>query len=73
MMNLLLNVICLILFMFIFDTGHYDKCVAKLREKNKDDMATVMAAIFAHSQVAQRNQVIISLVVCNYEYISYQN
>ncbi|XP_018332454.1 acetyl-CoA carboxylase isoform X2 [Agrilus planipennis] len=38
-----------------FQQGSYDKCVATLREKNKDDMAVVLATIFSHSQVAKKN------------------
>jgi len=36
---------------FIVSLGHYDKCVSVLREKQKDDMATVAASIFSHYQV----------------------
>lgn len=33
-------------------SGHYDKCVTAIREKHKDDMASVTATIFSHSQVS---------------------
>ncbi|XP_013400503.1 acetyl-CoA carboxylase isoform X2 [Lingula anatina] len=45
-----------------FQHGHYDKCVAQLREKHKDDMATVMATIFSHSQVQKKNLLVIMLI-----------
>ncbi|GFW27568.1 acetyl-CoA carboxylase 1 [Trichonephila clavipes] len=46
-----------------FQNGQYDKCVALLREKHKDDMATVVAKIFSHLQVIKKNQLIIKLIV----------
>lgn len=46
--------------------GHYDKCVALLREKHKDDMATVVGKIFSHLQVSKKNQLIIKLIVSFY-------
>ena len=46
-----------------FQEGHYDSCVAKLREQYKDDMSKVTAVIFARSQVAKRNLLINDLVV----------
>ncbi|XP_055343612.1 acetyl-CoA carboxylase-like [Paramacrobiotus metropolitanus] len=46
----------------MFQLGHYDKCVSKLMEKYRNDMAEVVAAIFSHSQVAKKNQLIISLI-----------
>lgn len=45
-----------------FQYGHYDKCVAALREKHKDDMATVVNTIFSHSQVAKKNMLIVELI-----------
>lgn len=42
--------------------GHYDKCVALIREKNKD-MAAVTESIFSHSQVQKKNQLVIALIV----------
>ncbi|XP_055926217.1 acetyl-CoA carboxylase-like isoform X1 [Argiope bruennichi] len=52
-----------------FQNGHYDKCVALLREKHKDDMATVVAKIFSHLQVSKKNQLIIKLIdhLCGHE------
>ena len=46
-----------------FVLGHYDKCVAALREKFKDDMSTVTGTIFSHSQVQKKNALIIMLIV----------
>ena len=43
--------------------GSYDKCVAGLRSKHKDDMAAVTEAIFSHSQVSKKNQLVITLIV----------
>lgn len=45
-----------------FQHGHYDKCVAAIREKHKDDMASVVATIFSHSQVAKKNLLVTLLV-----------
>lgn len=45
-----------------FQYGHYDKCVASLREANKDDMATVVATIFSHSQVSKKNLLVTLLI-----------
>ncbi|GFR07112.1 acetyl-CoA carboxylase [Trichonephila clavata] len=52
-----------------FQNGHYDKCVALLREKHKDDMATVVAKIFSHLHVIKKNQLIIKLIdhLCGHE------
>lgn len=52
-----------------FQNGHYDKCVALLREKHKDDMATVVSKIFSHLQVSKKNQLIIKLIghLCGHE------
>ncbi|XP_078582269.1 acetyl-CoA carboxylase-like [Branchiostoma floridae x Branchiostoma japonicum] len=45
-----------------FQHGSYDKCVALLREKNKDNMEEVLANIFTHSQVSKMNQLVIMLI-----------
>lgn len=45
-----------------FQYGHYDKCVAALREKHKDDMETVVGTIFSHSQVAKKNLLVTLLI-----------
>ncbi|XP_048240447.1 acetyl-CoA carboxylase-like isoform X4 [Haliotis rufescens] len=45
-----------------FQQGHYDKCVYQLREKNKDDMATVVGTIFSHLAVQQKNNLVIMLI-----------
>lgn len=45
-----------------FQYGHYDKCVAALREKHKDDMATVVSTIFSHSQVTKKNLLVTLLI-----------
>uniref|UniRef100_T1JBH2 Uncharacterized protein n=1 Tax=Strigamia maritima TaxID=126957 RepID=T1JBH2_STRMM len=52
-----------------FQQGHYDKCVSLLRETYKDDMATVVANIFSHSQVAKKNAIVIHLIdhLCGHE------
>ncbi|XP_071044333.1 acetyl-CoA carboxylase isoform X1 [Parasteatoda tepidariorum] len=52
-----------------FQHGHYDKCVALLREKHKEDMATVVGKIFSHLQVNKKNQLIIKLIdhLCGHE------
>ncbi|XP_035212091.1 acetyl-CoA carboxylase-like isoform X1 [Stegodyphus dumicola] len=52
-----------------FQNGHYDKCVALLREKHKDEMATVVGKIFSHLQVSKKNQLIIKLIdhLCGHE------
>ena len=41
-----------------FQSGHYDKCVSKLREKYKDDMAELLNHIFSHSQVLAKNKLV---------------
>jgi acetyl-CoA carboxylase/biotin carboxylase 1 len=51
-----------VLIIFLFQTGHYDKCVSALREKHKDDMAAVTATIFSHSQVAKKNVLVTMLI-----------
>jgi acetyl-CoA carboxylase / biotin carboxylase 1 len=45
-----------------FQHGHYDKCVAHIRESNKDDMLTVVNTIFSHSQVAKKNLLVTLLI-----------
>lgn len=45
-----------------FQYGHYDKCVAALREKHKDDMAAVVSTIFSHSQVSKKNLLVTLLI-----------
>jgi acetyl-CoA carboxylase/biotin carboxylase 1 len=45
-----------------FQQGSYDKCVALLREKHKDDMQVVLATIFSHSQVSKKNLLITMLI-----------
>lgn len=45
-----------------FQQGHYDKCVAQIRESNKDDMLTVVNTIFSHSQVAKKNLLVTLLI-----------
>lgn len=45
-----------------FQYGHYDKCVAALREKHKDDMATVVSTIFSHGQVSKKNLLVTLLI-----------
>lgn len=45
-----------------FQHGHYDKCVASLREKHKDNMLQVVNTIFSHSQVAKKNLVVTLLI-----------
>ncbi|XP_077530099.1 acetyl-CoA carboxylase isoform X3 [Haemaphysalis longicornis] len=52
-----------------FQQGHYDKCVALLREKHKDNMSAVVDKIFSHLQVAKKNLLIIKLIdhLCGHE------
>ncbi|XP_041352027.1 acetyl-CoA carboxylase-like isoform X1 [Gigantopelta aegis] len=45
-----------------FQQGNYDKCVCQLREKNKDDMMTVVATIFSNLAVQQKNTLVIMLI-----------
>ena len=45
-----------------FQNGHYDKCVSVLREKNKDNMAAVVATIFSHSKAAKKNLLVTQLI-----------
>ena len=45
-----------------FQDGHYDKCVSLLREKNKDNMAAVVATIFSHSQTTKKNMLVTQLI-----------
>lgn len=44
-------------------SGHYDKCVFKLREENKGDMANVLNYIFSHAQVTKKNLLVTMLIV----------
>ncbi|CAD7077022.1 unnamed protein product [Hermetia illucens] len=46
----------------LFQHGHYDKCVAAIRDKYKDDMQTVVGTIFSHSQVAKKNLLVTLLI-----------
>ncbi|XP_053683269.1 acetyl-CoA carboxylase isoform X3 [Sabethes cyaneus] len=46
----------------LFQHGHYDKCVASIREKHKDNMDTVVGTIFSHSQVAKKNLLVTLLI-----------
>lgn len=46
----------------LFQHGSYDKCVSLLRQSHKDNMAAVTKAIFSHSQVAKKNQLIVALI-----------
>jgi len=45
-----------------FQQGHYDKCIAMLREAHKDKMGEVVESIFSHSQVAKKNLLLITLI-----------
>lgn len=45
-----------------FQHGHYDKCVAHIREANKDNMLNVMNTIFSHSNVAKKNLLVTLLI-----------
>lgn len=45
-----------------FQHGHYDKCVAQIREQHKDDMQAVVGKIFSHSQVAKKNMLVTLLI-----------
>lgn len=45
-----------------FQHGHYDKCVAMIRDKHKDDMQTVVNTIFSHSQVSKKNLLVTLLI-----------
>lgn len=45
-----------------FQHGHYDKCVAAIRDRHKDDMLTVVGTIFSHSQVAKKNLLVTLLI-----------
>jgi len=45
-----------------FEQHQYDKSVTMLKERHKDDMARVTRAIFSHSQIGKKNQLIILLV-----------
>ena len=43
--------------------GHYDKCIAHLMERNKDDMAVVTGNIFSNLAVQKKNALVIMLIV----------
>lgn len=45
-----------------FQHGHYDKCVAAIRDKHKENMDVVVSTIFSHSQVAKKNLLVTLLV-----------
>ncbi|XP_034234889.1 acetyl-CoA carboxylase isoform X2 [Thrips palmi] len=45
-----------------FQMGQYDKCVSALQENFKDNMATVTATIFSHSQVSKKNMLVTMLI-----------
>lgn len=45
-----------------FQHGHYDKCVAGIRDRYKDDMKQVVNTIFSHSQVAKKNLLVTLLI-----------
>ncbi|KAL1397350.1 hypothetical protein pipiens_002541 [Culex pipiens pipiens] len=45
-----------------FQHGHYDKCVAAIRDKHKDNMDVVVGTIFSHSQVAKKNLLVTLLI-----------
>ena len=46
-----------------FQQGSYDKCCGALKDKNKNDMLSVTAAIFSHRQVSKKNNLVIALIV----------
>ncbi|XP_068249206.1 acetyl-CoA carboxylase isoform X1 [Palaemon carinicauda] len=52
-----------------FQHGSYDKCVHAIRERNKDDMASVLSTLLSHSQVLKKNQMVILLIehLCDHE------
>ncbi len=45
-----------------FQLHAYDKCISQLREKFKENKSQVTQAIFSHSQVVKKNQVVIMLI-----------
>lgn len=45
-----------------FQHGHYDKCVATIRDQNKDNMLYVVSTIFSHNQVAKKNLLVTLLI-----------
>ncbi|XP_049317448.1 acetyl-CoA carboxylase [Bactrocera dorsalis] len=45
-----------------FQHGHYDKCVALVRENSKDDMQKVVNTIFSHAQVSKKNLLVTLLI-----------
>lgn len=48
-----------------FQQGHYDKCLAVMREKVKD-VGEITDIIFSHSQVEKKNMLVISLIVSTF-------
>ena len=44
-------------------SGHYDKCIHHLIERNKDDMAVVTGNIFSNLAVQRKNALVIMLIV----------
>ncbi|XP_076067982.1 acetyl-CoA carboxylase isoform X2 [Oratosquilla oratoria] len=52
-----------------FQHGSYDKCVHAVREKHKDDMSIVLSTLFSHSQLPNKNQMVICLIehLCGHE------
>lgn len=51
------------LFLPLYNTGSYDKCIAQLLEKNKDDTAVVTGNIFSNQAVQKKNALVIMLIV----------
>ena len=49
--------------MRVLFSGHYDKCIAHLMERNKDDMAVVTGNIFSNLAVQKKNALVIMLIV----------
>nr|WDE40200.1 acetyl-CoA carboxylase [Tegillarca granosa] len=45
-----------------FQHGSYDKCIAQLMEKNKDNMSTVAGNIFSHISIQHKNTLVIMLI-----------
>ncbi|KAJ8315639.1 LOW QUALITY PROTEIN: hypothetical protein KUTeg_007789 [Tegillarca granosa] len=46
-----------------FQHGSYDKCIAQLMEKNKDNMSTVAGNIFSHISIQHKNTLVIMLIL----------
>ena len=49
--------------------GQYDKCLAVLRDSNRENMEAVRASIFSHHQVSKKNELVIAIIdyVCRHE------